>query len=41
MAQSDTSTGGDGPPLAPGIAPEDFDVSQRNDVAKLRKHAVR
>ena len=40
MAQSDTSTGGDGPQLAPGFAPEDFDVSRRNDVAKLRKHAV-
>ena len=40
MAQSNTSTGGDGPQLAPGIAPEDFDVSQRSDVAKLRKHAV-
>src|SRR6516165_9933436 len=40
MAQSDTSTGEGGVPLAPGIAPEDFDVSQRSDVAKLRKHAV-
>ena len=40
MAQSDTSTGDGGAPLAPGIAPEDFDVSRRGDVAKLRKHAV-
>src|SRR5580700_1456372 len=40
MAQSDTSTGGDGVPLAPGMFPEDFDVSQRADVAKLRKGAV-
>ena len=37
MAQSDTSTGGDGPQLAPGMFPEDFDVSQRADVAKLRR----
>src|SRR5690242_20974757 len=40
MAQSDTSTGGDGAPLAPGMFPEDFDVSQRGDVAKLRRGAV-
>src|SRR5262252_8028914 len=40
MAQSDTSTGGDGPQLAPGMFPEDFDVSQRGDVQKLRKGAV-
>ena len=40
MAQSDTSTGGDGIPLAPGMFPEDFDVSQRGDVAKLRRGAV-
>src|SRR5499433_1516216 len=41
MAQSDTSSpGGDGPQLAPGMFPEDFDVSQRGDVQKLRKGAV-
>src|SRR6516162_6974085 len=40
MAQSDTSTGGEGVPLAPGMFPEDFDVSQRGDVQKLRKGAV-
>src|SRR6516165_11072683 len=40
MAQSDTSTGGDGPQLAPTMFPEDFDVSQRGDVQKLRKGAV-
>src|SRR5262245_57740818 len=40
MAQSGTSTGGDGPQLAPGMFPEDFDVSQRGDVAKLRRGAV-
>src|SRR5262244_214785 len=40
MAQSGTSTGGDGPQLAPGMFPEDFDVSQRADVAKLRRGAV-
>src|SRR5215475_363250 len=40
MAQSDTSTGGDGPQLAPGMFPEDFDVSQRGDVQKLRRGAV-
>src|SRR6266480_5016263 len=40
MAQSDTSTGGDGAPLAPGMFPEDFDVSQRSDVAKLRRGAI-
>src|SRR5690349_24433693 len=40
MAQSDTSTGGEGIPLAPGMFPEDFDVSQRSDVAKLRRGAV-
>jgi hypothetical protein len=37
MAQSDTSTGGDGPQLAPGMFPEDFDVSSRGDVQKLRQ----
>src|SRR5215475_12236178 len=40
MAQSDTSTGGDGPQLAPGMFPEDFDVSKRGDVQQLRKGAV-
>src|SRR5262249_8274942 len=40
MAQSDTSTGGDGPQLAPRMFPEDFDVSPRRDVQKLRKGAV-
>jgi amino acid transporter len=40
MAQSGTSTGGDGPQLAPGMFPEDFDVSKRGDVQQLRKGAV-
>ncbi|HET7247657.1 MAG TPA: APC family permease [Streptosporangiaceae bacterium] len=35
MAQSDTSVGGTG-----AAVPEDFDVSQRSDVAKLRRGAV-
>ena len=35
MAQSGTSVGGSG-----GKVPEDFDVSQRSDVAKLRRGAV-
>src|SRR2546421_5470469 len=35
MAQSDTSVGGSG-----AAVPEDFDVSQRSDVAKLRRGAV-
>src|SRR6266581_1445332 len=39
MAQSELSVEGGGEPGAGGI-PEDFDVSQRQDVAKLRKHAV-
>jgi amino acid transporter len=38
MAQPDLSVEGSGKPR-PGV-PEDFDVSQREDVAKLRKHAV-
>src|SRR5690242_1043631 len=40
MAQSGTSTGGDGPQLAPGMFPEDFDVSQRGDVQQLRRAAA-
>jgi amino acid transporter len=39
MAQSDLSVEGGGKPGQAGTA-EDFDVSQREDVAKLRKHAV-
>jgi amino acid transporter len=38
MAQSDLSVEGGGP--KPAQTPEDFDVSQREDVPKLRKHAV-
>ncbi len=39
MAQSDLSVEDGGGPGAATV-PEDFDVSQREDVAKLRKHAV-
>jgi amino acid transporter len=40
MAQSDTTVGGSGGEPGAALVPEDFDVSQRGDVAKLRKHAV-
>src|SRR5499425_918974 len=40
MAQSDVSVEGGGEGARTGVTPEDFDVSQRNDVAKLRKGAV-
>ena len=40
MAQPDTSVEGGGEAARPGVVPEDFDVSQRSDVPKLRKHAV-
>ena len=39
MAQSDLSVEGGGKP-GPAQSPEDFDVSTREDVPKLRKHAV-
>ncbi|HEY5988106.1 MAG TPA: hypothetical protein VIV12_17290, partial [Streptosporangiaceae bacterium] len=39
MPQPDVSVGGGGTAARVG-APEDFDVSRRDDVAKLRKHAV-
>jgi amino acid transporter len=40
MAQSDVSVEGGGEGARTGVVSEDFDVSQRSDVAKLRKHAV-
>jgi len=40
MAQSDVSVEGGGEGARVGAVPEDFDVSKRSDVAKLRKHAV-
>ncbi|HEY6492753.1 MAG TPA: hypothetical protein VIZ43_05730, partial [Trebonia sp.] len=40
MAQSDTSVGGSGGEPGGAAVPEDFDVSQRSDVAKLRRGAV-
>jgi len=40
MAQSDTSVGGSGGKPGAALVPEDFDVSQRSDVAKLRRGAV-
>src|SRR5580693_6991719 len=40
MAQSDTSVGGGGGKPGAAEVPEDFDVSQRSDVAKLRRGAV-
>src|SRR6516225_5851630 len=40
MAQSDVSVEGGGEGARAGVAHEDFDVSKRSDVAKLRKHAV-
>ena len=40
MAQSDTSVGGSGGRPGAAAVPEDFDVSQRSDVAKLRRGAV-
>src|SRR5580693_8361952 len=40
MAQSDTSVGGGGGKPGAAEVPEDFDVSQRADVAKLRKGAI-
>src|SRR5258708_23891024 len=40
MAQSDTSGGGGGGKPGAAEVPEDFDVSKRGDVAKLRKGAV-
>src|SRR5712691_6456749 len=40
MAQSDTSVGGSGGKPGAAAVPEDFDVSQRGDVAKLRRGAV-
>ena len=40
MAQSDVSVEGGGEGARTGVTPEDFDVSQRTDVAKLRKGAV-
>jgi amino acid transporter len=40
MAQSDVSVEGGGEAARPGVVPEDFDVSQRADVAKLRRNAV-
>ncbi len=40
MAQSDTSVGGSGGKPGAAAVPEDFDVSKRSDVAKLRRGAV-
>jgi amino acid transporter len=40
MAQPDTSVGESGGKPGAAAVPEEFDVSQRSDVPKLRKHAV-
>jgi len=40
MAQSDTSVGESGGKPGAAAVPDNFDVSQHSDVAKLRKHAV-